>query len=75
MAMSRAQLHRKITALTGKSTSIFIRSLRLYHARNLLLTTSLNVSEIAYDVGFKDPNYFSRTYAEEFGETPTETRN
>lgn len=75
MAMSRAQLHRKITALTGKSTSIYIRSLRLHHARNLLLTTDLNVSEVAYDVGFKDPNYFSRTYAEEFGETPTDTRN
>jgi DNA-binding response OmpR family regulator/two-component sensor histidine kinase len=75
MAMSRAQLHRKITALTGKSTSIFIRSLRLHHAKKLLLTTDLNISEVAYDVGFKDPNYFSRTYAEEFGETPSETRN
>ncbi len=74
MGMSRAQLHRKITALTGKSTSIYVRSIRLFHAKNLLLTTELTISEIAYDVGFSDPNYFSRTYSEEFGETPSETR-
>ena len=74
MAMSRAQLHRKITALTGRSTSIYVRAIRLNHARNLLLTTDLTISEIAYDVGFSDPNYFSRTFAEEFGETPSETR-
>jgi YesN/AraC family two-component response regulator len=74
LAMSRAQLHRKLTALTGKSASHFIRNIRLRKAKNLLMTTDQTISEIAYDVGFKDPNYFTRLFSEEFGETPSETR-
>ena len=72
--MSRVQLFRKIKALTGESPSAFVRMLRLQKARNLLLTTSLNVSEIAYDVGFGDPSFFSRTFKEKYGKTPLETR-
>ncbi len=74
LGMSRAQLHRKLTALTGKSTSHFIRSIRLQKAAGLLATTSLTVAEIAYEVGFRDPNYFSRTYSEEFGKAPSGSR-
>ncbi|MEZ4934632.1 MAG: ATP-binding protein [Saprospiraceae bacterium] len=74
LALSRAQLHRKLTALTGKSASHFIRSIRLATAKEMLAKTALTISEIAYDVGFKDPNYFSRTFAEEFGMPPSETR-
>ncbi len=74
LALSRAQLHRKLTALTGKSASHFIRSIRLETARQMLSKTALTVSEIAYDVGFKDPNYFSRLFAEEFGMPPSDTR-
>ena len=74
LAMSRAQLHRKLTALTGTSATFFIRSIRLARAKELLATTDLSISEIAYEVGFKDPNYFSRVFAEAFGQSPRETR-
>lgn len=73
MAMSRAQLHRKIKALTGLSTSHYMRAIRLQKARQLLEKTDLNISEVSYRVGFKDPKYFSRTYSEVFGFAPTET--
>jgi len=74
LGVSRVQLHRKLTALTGQSTSNFIRSFRLHKARKLLLETGKNVSEIAYAVGFADPNYFTRAFVEENGITPTELR-
>ncbi len=71
MVMSRMQLHRKIKALTGRSTSLYIRSVRLQRARSLLSSTDLNISEVAYEVGFDDPKYFSRVFSEEFGMSPT----
>jgi signal transduction histidine kinase/DNA-binding response OmpR family regulator len=74
MAMSRSQIHRKIKALTDLSTSIYIRTIRLYKAKELLQTTDSNISEIGYDVGFKDPNYFTRVFVEEFGTSPSATR-
>lgn len=70
MGMSTSQLYRKINALTGKSIGNYIRSIRLSRAKELLLSTDKKVSEIAYDVGFKDPAYFSRTFSEEFGISP-----
>ncbi|MCP3932741.1 MAG: response regulator transcription factor [Bacteroidetes bacterium] len=72
--MSRTQVHRKVKALTGRSTSAFIRTIRLQKAKELVQNSELTISEIAYEVGFRDPNYFSRTYLEEFGEQPSETR-
>ena len=74
IALSRAQLHNKIKALTGLSTSFFIRSIRLQKAKQLLETTDLNVSEIAYEVGFKSSAYFSTVYLEEYGVSPSKTR-
>ena len=74
IGMSRAQLHRKIKALTGQSTSIFLRQVRLEKGKTLLETTDMNVSQTAYAVGFHDPNYFSRLYFETFGIRPKETR-
>ena len=71
MQMSRTQLHRKITALTGKSTSIYLRSMRLQKARKLLKNPEMNISQVAFAVGFSDPNYFTRTFTEEFGITPS----
>jgi len=73
LAMSRAQLHRKIKALTGLSTSHYMRAIRLQKAKLLLESTDLNISEVAYRVGFRDPKYFSRTYSETFGFAPTDT--
>ena len=74
LAMSRSQIFRKIKALTGKSPSLFIRSIRLHHGKQMLLNTTLTVSEIAYEVGFSSLNYFSDAFFEEFGERPMKAR-
>ncbi len=74
LGMSRSQIYKKVKALTGIAPSQYIRSIRLFHAQNLLKTTELNVSEIAYEVGFSSPSYFSTAYLEEFGSSPNETR-
>jgi AraC-like DNA-binding protein len=72
--LSRSQLHRKIKALTGKSTTLFIRSIRLQKARVLLESTDLSISEIAYRVGFKSPTYFSQIFKKEVGSSPVQFR-
>ncbi len=72
MGMSRMQLHRKIKALTGESTTHYIRHIKLEKARILLVQNQLNVSEIAYKVGFDDPRYFSRLYNEKYGISPSQ---
>ncbi len=74
LAMSRSQIFRKVKALTGKSPSLFIRSIRLHHGRHLLQTTTLTVSEIAYQVGYSALNNFSDAFLEEFGERPLKVR-
>lgn len=71
MHLSRFQLHRKVKALTGKSISVFIRSIRLAHARQLLEAKSGNVSEIAFQLGFNSIAYFSKCFTEEFGFPPS----
>ena len=73
--MSRSQLYRKWKALTGASPSDFIRSYRLNKARDLLETSGLNVSEVAWEVGYKDVAHFSRSYQEAFGFPPSATSN
>lgn len=72
--LSNMQVNRKLKALTGKTPSRFIRSIRLQRAYTLLQTTNLNISEIAYEVGFKNPNYFSRSFSKEFGHSPISLR-
>ncbi|MBE0661082.1 MAG: response regulator [Bacteroidales bacterium] len=72
--LSESQLYRKLKAISGKSTAIFIRTIRLKKAKELLETTNLSVSEIAYEVGFNDPAWFSRVFKEEFGLSPTEAK-
>ncbi len=71
VAMSRTQLHRKIKALTNRSTSLYVRSVRLQKAKYLLKNSDLNIAQVAYEVGFSNPNYFSRIFSEEFGIPPT----
>ncbi|MCB0519687.1 MAG: response regulator [Saprospiraceae bacterium] len=73
--LSHTQVFRKLKALTGENPTLFIRKMRLHKALELLKTTDRNVSEIAYEVGFSDPNYFSRVFHEEFGAPPSEMRN
>lgn len=74
IGMSRSQLFRKLKALINQSPSVFIRMYRLRKAKRLLETTDLPVSQIAYQVGFKDPAYFSFAFHEAFGCTPTAVR-
>ncbi len=70
MGMSRMQLHRKIKALTGLSTTEFVRSQRLKAAVELLTNSDINVSEVGYTVGFNDPSYFIKCFKESYGQTP-----
>ena len=74
LLLSRSQAHRKIKALTGLSTAIYIRHVRLEKAKELLRTTHLSISEIAYQTGFKTPVYFSQIFKEVVGASPTEWR-
>jgi signal transduction histidine kinase/ligand-binding sensor domain-containing protein/DNA-binding response OmpR family regulator len=73
-AMSRSQLHRKLTALTGLSPNHFIRHIRLKNAQRRLLETEETIAEIAYAMGFSDPGYFTRVFKQEFGMAPGEWR-
>jgi AraC-like DNA-binding protein len=66
LALSRMQLHRKLKALTGLSTTEFIRSQRLKTAVKLLETSDFTVSEIAYTVGFNTPSYFTKCFKEAY---------
>lgn len=75
MAMSKSQLYRKFKALTNKSVAKYIRTLRMQKARELLQTTSMNVSEIGYEVGMKSLSTFSQVFKEEFGKSPREFVN
>lgn len=75
LALSRAQVHRKIKALTGLSTSTLIRCIRLEQA-HLLLSESkdMNVSEVAYACGFSSLSYFSKSYSAYFGVNPSSVK-
>ncbi|MEL6945089.1 MAG: response regulator, partial [Bacteroidota bacterium] len=74
MLMSRPQLYRKIKALLDKSPSQYIRYVRMQHAHHLLVSTSMKIGDIADAVGYRDHANFSKAYVNEFGETPSETR-
>lgn len=73
--LSQPQLYRKLMALTGQSPSLFIRTIRLDKAAELLRSSDLNVSEVAWQTGFNDPSYFSRIFHKNFGVTPSHWRN
>jgi YesN/AraC family two-component response regulator len=72
MGMSRAQLYRKLSSLTGRSVNEHLNALRLEKAKELLKAGGLNISEVAYEVGFNDPKYFGRVFSEAFGQSPSE---
>lgn len=74
MAMSRTQIHRKLSALTNRSTTEHINAYRLEKSRQLLLEGKLNISEVAFQVGFNDPKYFSRLFTEAYGTAPSALR-
>jgi signal transduction histidine kinase/ligand-binding sensor domain-containing protein/DNA-binding response OmpR family regulator len=72
VGMSRSQMFRKIKALTGKSCSVYLRSIRLAKAKTMIQNREATISEIAYSVGFGSPSYFAHCFKEEFGYPPSE---
>ena len=74
LGLSRVQLYRKVKALTGVSPVELIRTVRLQRGRELLQTTDKTVSEVAYEVGFSAPSYFTKCFKDEFGISPQEGR-
>ena len=72
LGLSRVQLYRKVKALTGQSPVELLRTARLQKGRELLQTTDKNVSEIAYEVGFTAPSYFTKCFKDEFGISPSD---
>ena len=74
MGLSRVQLYRKVKALTGCTPVDLLRKARLAQAQRLLQESTLSVSEIAYQVGFASPSYFTKCYKDEFGTVPGEVR-
>jgi CheY-like chemotaxis protein len=74
MSMSRVYLYKKILSLTGKTPIEFIRIIRIRRAADLLEKSQLTVSEIAYQVGFNNPKYFTKLFKEEYQMLPTAYR-
>jgi signal transduction histidine kinase/CheY-like chemotaxis protein/AraC-like DNA-binding protein/ligand-binding sensor domain-containing protein len=71
IGLSRVQLYRKITALTGISVNDFIRKLRLQKAAQLLSQNAGSIADVAYEVGFSNPSYFSKCFKDHFGVIPS----
>jgi DNA-binding response OmpR family regulator len=72
LGMSRVHLYKKLLSLTGKSPLEFIRTVRLKRAAQLLEKSQLTVSEVAYQVGFNNPKYFTKYFKEEFQVLPSQ---
>jgi len=71
---SKMQLYRKLKAVTGWSVNSLIREVRIIEAKKLLQNPELNISEIAYQLGFSDPLYFSKFFKKETGQPPIHYR-
>ena len=74
VAMSKTQLYRKFNLLTDKTLFEYLQSLRLHHAKELLMTSNINVSEAAYQTGFKNISHFSKVFTKEFGVNPSKIK-
>lgn len=74
MGISRVQLYRKVKVMTGKSPVELLREIRLQRANKLLKSTDKTVAEVAYEVGFGTPGYFSSCFKKQYGKYPTEMR-
>ncbi|WP_442795375.1 hybrid sensor histidine kinase/response regulator transcription factor [Pelobium manganitolerans] len=70
--MSRVALYKKLLSITGQSPVAFIRTIRLQKAKHLIESSDLSLSEIAYRVGFSNPKYFTKSFKQEYGVTPSE---
>ncbi|WP_460622175.1 substrate-binding domain-containing protein [Hymenobacter tenuis] len=75
LGISRMQLYRKVKAVLGTGVTDFIQSLRLTKARELLLDESLTIAEVAYELGFSSPSYFSASFKAHYQMAPSEFRS
>ena len=71
LGMSRVHLYKKLKATTGKTPVEFIRLIRLKRGAQMLRESQLNVSEIAFQLGYNSPKYFSKYFKDEFGVLPS----
>jgi len=71
IGMSRAHLYKRLMAVSGRTPVEFIRDIRLKRAAELLKDSRFNVSEVAYQVGFNHPKYFSKYFSEVYGVLPS----
>ncbi len=72
VGLSRVQLRRKVKSLTGISTGEFIRNIRLQQAEKLLLEKKMNISQVAYSLGFTNQTHFTTLFKKMYGLSPTE---
>lgn len=73
--VSRVQLYRKVKAIIGINISDHINNVKLEKAAELLKSNTMNISEIAYSLGFSSPNYFSTAFKNKFGISPKEYKS
>lgn len=74
MGISRVQLYRKVKAMTGMSPVELLKEMRLQRAMKLLKATDKTVAEVAYEVGFGTPGYFSSCFKKQYGKYPTDVK-
>lgn len=72
LGMSRVQVYRKVKALLGYSINDYVVNVRLKKAKHLMVHSEMNISEIAYEVGFSSPAYFSTAFKKHFSISPTD---
>jgi len=75
LGVSRVQLYRKVKAIIGINISDHINNVKLEKAAELLKSNNMNISEIAYALGFSSPNYFSTAFKNKFGISPKEYKS
>lgn len=75
IGLSRVQLYRKVKAMTGSSVVDLLRKARLAKAKRLLESRSMSISEVAYEVGFSAPSYFTKCFKEEYNMLPGDVAN
>jgi YesN/AraC family two-component response regulator len=74
MGLSRSAFFKKLKSLTGFAPVDYVKEIRLVKAQHLIETTTLNITEVAYAVGFRDAGYFTKCFRQKYGTTPKEYR-
>ncbi len=72
LGMGKSHLHEKIKSLTGKTPIHYMRSIKMHHASQLIKRGGMTISEVAFEVGYSDPKYFSKVFKSEYGISPSQ---